>query len=272
MKTSPLLNILRIFITFIWRLALTAVTVAALCVIGGGMVLSLIFNGPSETARDRLTLTLMEAELTRNIPAWFLTDSCIDQILTGQVSMAGHSDPSLITPVTDSAVRATTLTTSTYSAQIMLLPADSGLRFAVSADAVTDAAAGDRIILSPAIPGAQNCACFLEDGILFLSDGPLEQLGIDRATIADCGPVLILNGRANETLFSAGSGYAPRVAIGQAADGTVIFVTTDGWTQEHVGATFRDIANIMKEFGAINACLLSSDAACTVWLVDTNEE
>lgn len=272
MNTSTLLNILRVFVTLIWRLVLTAATVAALCVIGGGMALSLIFNGPSETARDKLTLTLMESELTRAVPTWFLSNESMDQILTGQESMAGHSDPSRITPATGGTVQATTLTAANYTAQVLLFPADPGLRFAKSTDAVTDAAAGDRIILAPAVREPSSFACFLPGGILFLSDGPLDLLGLDSSAIASCGPILILNGQANEILFRSSSGHAPRAAIGQTANGTVIFVTTDGWTQEHVGATSQDIANIMKEFGAVNACLLSADATSTAWLANPNEE
>lgn len=272
MKPFTILTVLRVTVTLLWRLMLTVATAAALCIVGIAMVLSLIFNGPSATARDRLTLTLLDSELTQQIPGWFLSEARIDQICSSQVTLTGHSDPAGINTAAETTLRATTLHTDTYTAQVMLLPANSGLRFAKSTGTVIGADAGDRIILAPALTNAQASACFLEDGFLLLSTGPLEPLGIDSAVIADCGPILMLNGQVNETLFNSSSGYGPRAAIGQTADGTVIFITTDGWTQDHVGATCQDIMNLMKEFGTVNACLLSSDATCTAWLADTNEE
>lgn len=268
MKPSTLLNILRIFLTLVWRLMLTAATVAALCIVGVAMVLSLIFNGPSDTARDRLTLTLLDSQLTQQIPGFYLTDAHIEQIRKTQVTLTGHSAHHLVDTAAQTTLRATTFHTETYTAQIMLLPANSGLQFAKSKEGVTHADAGDRIILAPAMTNPQSNACFLEDGFLLLSTGDLEPLGIDPLQIADCGPILILNGQVNEALFAATSGYSPRAAIGQAADGTVILVTTDGWNQEHIGATCQDMMNIMKEYGAVNACLLNSDTSCVAWLVE----
>ena len=84
------------------------------------------------------------------------------------------------------------------------------------------------------------------------------------------GPVLIKNGVINNTEFSSNSGYNPRTAIGQRADGAVIFVCVDGRQAGSLGATYSDLINIMVEYGAVNACNLDGGAS-TVMLYRDNE-
>ncbi len=73
-------------------------------------------------------------------------------------------------------------------------------------------------------------------------------------------PVLIVNGEEQE-VSGAGGGLNPRTAIGQAADGTVIFVTTDGRQANSVGATFSDMIKIMSDYGAVNAASLDGGSS-----------
>lgn len=73
-------------------------------------------------------------------------------------------------------------------------------------------------------------------------------------------PVLILNG-AEQEVSGAGGGLNPRTAIGQRADGTVIFVTVDGRQANSIGATFSDMIRIMSEYGAVNAASLDGGSS-----------
>ena len=73
-------------------------------------------------------------------------------------------------------------------------------------------------------------------------------------------PILIVNGEEQE-VSGAGGGLNPRTAIGQAADGTVIFVTTDGRQANSVGATFSDMIKIMSDYGAVNATSLDGGSS-----------
>lgn len=73
-------------------------------------------------------------------------------------------------------------------------------------------------------------------------------------------PVLIVNGEEQE-VSGAGGGLNPRTAIGQAADGTVIFVTTDGRQANSLGATFADMIKIMSDYGAVNAASLDGGSS-----------
>ncbi len=83
------------------------------------------------------------------------------------------------------------------------------------------------------------------------------------------GPVLIVNGVVNDAEFSGNSGFNPRTAIGQRADGVVLFVCIDGRQAGSLGGTYADIINIMVEYGAVNACNLDGGASSTMLYKDT---
>ena len=83
------------------------------------------------------------------------------------------------------------------------------------------------------------------------------------------GPVLIMNGVVNDAEFSGNSGFNPRTAIGQRADGVVLFVCIDGRQAGSLGGTYADIINIMVEYGAVNACNLDGGASSTMLYKDT---
>lgn len=64
---------------------------------------------------------------------------------------------------------------------------------------------------------------------------------------------LIINGEKRD-INGDGSGRNPRTAIGQRKDGSVLFLVTDGrGKNNHLGATARDLIEIMTEYGAVNA-------------------
>ena len=73
-------------------------------------------------------------------------------------------------------------------------------------------------------------------------------------------PVLIVNGEA-QNVSGSGGGINPRTAIGQRADGTIIFVTTDGRQANSLGSTFSDMIKIMQDLGAVNAASLDGGSS-----------
>lgn len=81
-----------------------------------------------------------------------------------------------------------------------------------------------------------------------------QQLGIRDAVT--CGPFLIVNGKSSEVLGNGGWGDAPRSAIGQRADGIVLFLALDGRRVGMAGADMNDLIKIMENYGAINAANL----------------
>ena len=101
---------------------------------------------------------------------------------------------------------------------------------------------------------------FNQDNILIVSDTmTAEEAGI--LGIRDgCagGPVLMTNGKPVDNGYS---GYNPRTAIGQRADGAVLFVCAEGRNSESLGATYEDVIRIMEEYEAVNACMLRGGSA-----------
>lgn len=68
------------------------------------------------------------------------------------------------------------------------------------------------------------------------------------------GPVLIVNGVPNQQVYSGNSGYNPRTVIGQRADGVVILICADGRQAGSLGATYKDMIDLLTAYGAVNAC------------------
>ncbi len=82
------------------------------------------------------------------------------------------------------------------------------------------------------------------------------------------GPPLIINGEVNQEAYNKASGWNPRTAIGQRADGAVIFVCIDGRQAGSVGGTYKDVVDIMIEYGAVNACNLDGGSSSVMMYRD----
>lgn len=79
---------------------------------------------------------------------------------------------------------------------------------------------------------------------------------------------LIINGEKRES-NGLGSGANPRTAIGQKADGTVLFLVTDGrGASGHLGATASDLIEVMEKYGAVNAANLDGGSSSTMYYQD----
>lgn len=85
------------------------------------------------------------------------------------------------------------------------------------------------------------------------------------------GPVLIKDGVPNEKVHahSARDNVNSRTAIGQRADGSVIFLCIDGRQVGSIGATFDELLETMVELGAVNACALDGGASTVMAYKDT---
>lgn len=66
---------------FFHRLALVVVTLAVLNAIGLAVMVRTVLTGPSETARNQLTIALSESAATKWVPGVFLDDALVEQIL-----------------------------------------------------------------------------------------------------------------------------------------------------------------------------------------------
>ncbi|MGD8191173.1 phosphodiester glycosidase family protein [Brevibacillus ginsengisoli] len=83
-------------------------------------------------------------------------------------------------------------------------------------------------------------------------------------------PQLIVNGK---NLFAGKDatswGIAPRSAIGQTADGTIIMIVIDGRQQHSPGASMKDMADLFEEYGAVNAMAL--DGGTSAMMIQDNK-
>ena len=121
-------------------------------------------------------------------------------------------------------------------------------------------------------PGLEGFAGFNKDNILVVSKKNLTTNEAEALNIRDgcCfGPVLIMNGEQNMEAYNNNSGYNPRTAIGQRADGAVIFVCIDGRQAGSLGGTYADIIDIMVEYGAVNACNMDGGSSSVMMYRDT---
>jgi exopolysaccharide biosynthesis protein len=74
-------------------------------------------------------------------------------------------------------------------------------------------------------------------------------------------PRIIANGVPLIKSGNGGSGIQPRTAVGQRADGVVIFVIIDGRQASSVGATEKEVQDLFMAEGAINAGFLDGGAS-----------
>ncbi len=96
----------------------------------------------------------------------------------------------------------------------------------------------------------------------FTSTSQIEEWDIQQGT--GYGPVLVSNGEALDP-DSLVSGLNPRTAIGQRSDGAILLLVIEGRQATSLGATFQDEADVMLEFGAVNACNLDGGSSSLMW-------
>ena len=121
-------------------------------------------------------------------------------------------------------------------------------------------------------PGLEGFAGFNQDDVLVVSKKNLSKTEAEELGIRDgsCfGPVLLMDGEVNMEAYNNKSGYNPRTAIGQRADGAVIFVCIDGRQPSSLGGEYADIIDIMVEYGAVNACNMDGGSSSVMMYRDT---
>jgi exopolysaccharide biosynthesis protein len=77
-------------------------------------------------------------------------------------------------------------------------------------------------------------------------------------------PTLVVNGKPYISEYSL-QGANPRTVIGQKTDGSIIFLTVDGRQGLELGATLKDIQDIMLQLGAQNAMCMDGGASTTMY-------
>ncbi len=112
--------------------------------------------------------------------------------------------------------------------------------------------------------GKWNLVCMTNDNKLILLKGysvsQAMAMGVRDAVHVkhETGPFLIIDGEPLEvpSVDVYGGGKNPRTAIGQRADGAILMCCIDGRQASSLGATFKEMIDIMQDYGAINAACL----------------
>jgi len=76
-------------------------------------------------------------------------------------------------------------------------------------------------------------------------------------------PALIMDGK-RVPLSGTGGGLNPRTAIGQRKDGAVLMLVVDGRQPDSIGASFKDLQDVMLAYGAVNAANLDGGSSSTL--------
>lgn len=78
------------------------------------------------------------------------------------------------------------------------------------------------------------------------------------------GPQIIKSGK-RLVRGNGGWGIAPRTAIGQTKDGVILMLVIDGRQVSSIGATLKDVQEIMLDYGAVNAANLDGGSSATMF-------
>ena len=103
-----------------------------------------------------------------------------------------------------------------------------------------------------------------KDGVLIAgkySENQLKELEVQEAL--SFGPSLVINGK--KTDITVDGGIAPRTAIGQRKDGAIILMVIDGRSLTSLGATYKEVQEVIYKLGAINAINLDGGKSTTMY-------
>lgn len=91
----------------------------------------------------------------------------------------------------------------------------------------------------------------------------MKNLGVTEAI--SFGPAIVVNGKGTIKGDDGGWGIAPRTSIGQREDGAILMLVIDGRQVKSIGATLRDVQNIMLQYKAVNATNLDGGSSATMY-------
>jgi exopolysaccharide biosynthesis protein len=268
-------------------------------------VVTLIFYGPSTTARDMLVLTSLETSAMKFVPHLYFSQEKIDAIILANSARETDetSDGDDVTIPTDEIdlekIEIVDISGPTFVGKLMIVNDPSRVYVSVIKNFSTETG-GQRLlekVKSENAIGGINGGAFSDVGGIGNGGMPLgivikngeilvdsasqyrvligfdthhklvigsmtAQAAIDRGVVdaVSFGPVLVLNGE-RAAITGSGGGLNPRTAIGQRADGAILMLVIDGRQPTSLGATFNDVAEILIEYGAINAAALDGGSS-----------
>lgn len=120
----------------------------------------------------------------------------------------------------------------------------------------------NREIMYADVSSKQPIVGFNGEGKLIVGNYSLDELrDLDVKEAASFYPRVILDGKPLITSGDGGAGRDPRTAVGQKADGTVIFIVIEGRQTTTWGATLKEVQDLFLEQDVINAGFLDGGAS-----------
>ena len=168
---------------FFLRLLLLVLTVAVMAFVGVVLLCNVVFNGPSPTAREMLTMSMLESSGMKWTPALFIGEEAVAEIQKSVVAELPDdlSDTSQVQIITDSSIsgenqewkdypdgiRIEEYKGDTYTAHIMIVRNPAQVYLATSSDKFSPDVPGARINVQMEKEGALaaiNAGAFFDDG------------------------------------------------------------------------------------------------------------
>lgn len=124
-----------------------------------------------------------------------------------------------------------------------------------------------KIVYNSLKEGEKSCiAGITKYGTLVVGDHSVEELKqLDVTEAVSFGPSLIVNGEKTITSGDGGWGTAPRTAIGQRKDGSILLLVIDGKYIGRLAVTLKELQDILYEYGAYNAINLDGGSSSTMY-------
>ena len=104
------------------------------------------------------------------------------------------------------------------------------------------------------------------DGILYVGDYSIENCvrDFDLQNACSFGPILIANGQKMDEK-TLESGVNPRTCVGQRGDGAIMLLVVDGRQAYSFGLTYGDCADLLLEYGCINALNMDGGSSTSMY-------
>ncbi len=127
-----------------------------------------------------------------------------------------------------------------------------------------------QVVQEPSIYAEKvNVIGFNEDDVLVLGSYDVDEWeDLNLRDACEFDPFLIINGEPTEIRGNGGWGVAPRTAIAQRKDGTVLFVVIDGRSITSAGATMKQLQEVLIEEEAYNAANLDGGSSTVLYYTE----
>lgn len=124
----------------------------------------------------------------------------------------------------------------------------------------------DGVTIQDTTASYANVVGFNQENVLVLGRYKASEVkSLNLRAACEFSPFLIINGEPATISGNGGWGVAPRTAIGQRKDGTVLFVVIDGRSISSAGATIKQLQQVLIDEGAYNAANMDGGSSTVLY-------